>query len=75
MHKKLNVAINLQVLGHAPYGDMQYLNTQQLATTLMRQMHALDDVETIYVHHLPLFVSAGCLFPLRVCCFHYRESL
>lgn len=47
----------IQVLGHAPYSGMQCLQTPQLCNALIRQMHAPDDVQNVYVRHLALFVS------------------
>ena len=50
---KFTTTEHLQVLGHAPYSGMQ---TEQLCNALIKQMHAPDDVERVYVRHLALFV-------------------
>ena len=50
------------MLGHAPYVKMRSLETKQLATMILKQMHAPDDVEEEYIRHLALFVrlSRAC---------------
>ena len=49
------------MLGHAPYNKMRGLQTKQLASLMMKQMHAPDDVEEVYIRHLALFVRDLCI--------------
>ena len=50
------------MLGHAPYNKMRSLETKLLATMLLKQMHAPDDVEEEYIRHLALFVRIYAAF-------------
>lgn len=52
------------MLGHAPYGKLNALNTKDLGVMIMKQMHAPDDVEEVYIRHLALFVSIMTNFEL-----------